>query len=493
MLQKPFHTFYLPIFFVLHVANSYYGLIPISIIFLCLAAYLTLSLLLLLTGKLIFRQLLKASLWSTSLLIIFFFFGSAHDFLKKLHLPALIVSYSLLLPCLAVMILIISLAINRSKQSLINTTKYLNILFFIFVFLEVSLLVYKFSTNQEQENNLLNNNKPVLADLKVNSGQNPDIFFIIFDEYASSLSLEKHFHYNNNKLDSTLKTNNFFISSHSGSNYNSTPFSIGSTLNLDYFNRPLYLQKTITKVRMQAAQSINNSELPMYLHKNGYQILNFGLFDLKDSPSKFSGFSTNSFILPFYGETLWGRIKRDILWNSIKIFGSKNIHRDDEKVFQENMKNFDLSVSELNTQSNTPKFVLCHLLMPHSPYVIDSTGKRINFNYQKATIDSSINAYINQLAYTNKLIAIVSEAANKKFTRPRIVIIEGDHGFRDLKISDSLGHENHFMNLNSYYFSDRNYDLLYDSISPVNSFRVILNKYFRTDLPLLKDSSILLD
>jgi len=353
--------------------------------------------------------------------------------------------------------------------------------------------VYKFSTNQEQENNLLNNNKPVLADLKVNSGQNPDIFFIIFDEYASSLSLEKHFHYNNNKLDSTLKTNNFFISSHSGSNYNSTPFSIGSTLNLDYFNRPLYLQKTITKVRMQAAQSINNSELPMYLHKNGYQILNFGLFDLKDSPSKFSGFSTNSFILPFYGETLWGRIKRDILWNSIKIFGSKNIHRDDEKVFQENMKNFDLSVSELNTQSNTPKFVLSHFLMPHSPYVIDSTGKRINFNYQKATIDSSINAYINQLAYTNKLIAIVSEAANKKFTRPRIVIIEGDHGFRDLKISDSLGHENHFMNLNSYYFSDRNYDLLYDSISPVNSFRVILNKYFRTDLPLLKDSSILLD
>jgi hypothetical protein len=46
------------------------------------------------------------------------------------------------------------------------------------------------------------------------------------------------------------------------------------------------------------------------------------------------------------------------------------------------------------------------------------------------------------------------------------------------------------MDLNTYYFSDGNYSTLYDSISPVNSFRVILNKYFKTGLPLLKDSTI---
>jgi len=30
---------------------------------------------------------------------------------------------------------------------------------------------------------------------------------------------------------------------------------------------------------------------------------------------------------------------------------------------------------------------------------------------------------------------------------------------------------------------------LYPSISPVNSFRVVLNRYFGTDLPLLEDRS----
>jgi len=31
---------------------------------------------------------------------------------------------------------------------------------------------------------------------------------------------------------------------------------------------------------------------------------------------------------------------------------------------------------------------------------------------------------------------------------------------------------------------------LYDNMSPVNSFRVILNKYFDTGLPMLSDSTI---
>ncbi|MDQ3277751.1 MAG: hypothetical protein M3Q06_05465, partial [Bacteroidota bacterium] len=49
-----------------------------------------------------------------------------------------------------------------------------------------------------------------------------------------------------------------------------------------------------------------------------------------------------------------------------------------------------------------------------------------------------------------------------------------------------------FRNLNAYYFSDKDYGMLYDSISPVNTFRVVLNKYFSQSFPLLKDSSFYL-
>jgi hypothetical protein len=41
--------------------------------------------------------------------------------------------------------------------------------------------------------------------------------------------------------------------------------------------------------------------------------------------------------------------------------------------------------------------------------------------------------------------------------------------------------------LNAYYFPDQDYNLLYPSITPVNSFRVILNQYFGADMELLED------
>ena len=54
-----------------------------------------------------------------------------------------------------------------------------------------------------------------------------------------------------------------------------------------------------------------------------------------------------------------------------------------------------------------------------------------------------------------------------------------------------MGSENIFSNLNAFYFPNKDYSRLYDSISPVNTFRVVLNTYFNAQLPLLKDSSII--
>ena len=43
--------------------------------------------------------------------------------------------------------------------------------------------------------------------------------------------------------------------------------------------------------------------------------------------------------------------------------------------------------------------------------------------------------------------------------------------------------------LNAYYFPGGRYEGLYQEISPVNSFRVVLNTFFGAKLPLLPDRS----
>ena len=90
-----------------------------------------------------------------------------------------------------------------------------------------------------------------------------------------------------------------------------------------------------------------------------------------------------------------------------------------------------------------------------------------------------------QVKYANHLIKNILELAVQKAGRPRVIIIQGDHGYRfytDAKLDAA------FENLNAYYFSDGDYGLLYNGISPVNAFRVVLNKYFGCSLPLVKDS-----
>jgi hypothetical protein len=485
----PYHTLLLPIFFILHVVNAYYGLIQSSISLLFLGYYLLLTIGLLLLGKLIFGDFIKSGCWATFLLIIFFFFGAAHDFLKTLPLPQFITSYKFLLPLIGILFLLITLFIQRKMSVLFNTNRYLTILFTTLVLIELFILGFKGAGNDE--NNLSQFNKPVLDSINISSAEKPDIFFIVFDEYASSVSLKKYLDYNNYSIDSFLAANQFYIVNNSKSNYNSTPLSIGSTFNLNYFNMPLAGKTALAKLRLQSFAVIRQTELPVFLSKQGYRIYNYGLINIDGHPVYTSEFSTPFKMDVLSEETLWGRIKKDIWWNfqsaDTSVLASSN-----KDFFERNRKNFLLTLNEMNLQSDTPKFVISHIMMPHAPFLIDSLGKKIYIGPAKNLDSLDRSLYINQLAYVNTWIKKLAVAANKNFKRPRVIIIEGDHGYRDLKITRNTISEKQFMNLNTYFFSDKDYSILYDSISPVNTFRVVLNKYFGTQLPLLKDSTILL-
>jgi len=98
--------------------------------------------------------------------------------------------------------------------------------------------------------------------------------------------------------------------------------------------------------------------------------------------------------------------------------------------------------------------------------------------------------YLGQVKYTNTLLQKIIPLIVAPSDRPRVVILEGDHGFREF--GPEVPGDRMFMNLNAYYFSDRDYSRLYDGISPVNSFRVVLNKYFCQSLAMRKDSSVYL-
>lgn len=502
----PFHIFLLPVFFIWHVVNQYFGLVPLKYSGFFLLCYISLSLFLLLFGRLLFRDILKAACWASLLLIIFFFWGAAHDFLKKLNLPGFFVSYSFLLSLVIVFIIVLTWQL-RKKKTPVKFNRFLNLLFCVFVIAEAVVTIYKFSGKQIQKNNLTYYNKsfqprimpadrlakPHFRGEDTSSVQwgRPDIFLIIFDEYASSPALREYLHYDNSLFDSMLVKNNFFLATQSKSNYNSTPLSIASFLDLDYFNKPLEGVLAEPLLVLQGQYTIKQSMIPRLLGAIGYQIVNLGLSDLKDHPIRTESFFNNNTAEALYLETLLGRIEKEIWWNvrqktniHWKPFGA--VYQDD--IFTTNRNNYQSLVEQLNTSSTQPRLVIAHFMLPHKPFYFDRNGNlRTNPFTNNPTIDDSL--YIDQLVYTNTWIDTIATATNKDSGRPRAVILAGDHGYRD-KLNDPATRNKQFMNLNAWYFSDRDHSLLYDSISPVNSFRVILNKYFNANLPLLKDSTV---
>jgi hypothetical protein len=70
-----------------------------------------------------------------------------------------------------------------------------------------------------------------------------------------------------------------------------------------------------------------------------------------------------------------------------------------------------------------------------------------------------------------------------------VIVMMSDHGYRE---KHGTNYPFFFQNLNAVYFPDKNYSTIYDSITSVNQFRVVLNKYFHQSFPLLKDSCVVL-
>ena len=138
------------------------------------------------------------------------------------------------------------------------------------------------------------------------------------------------------------------------------------------------------------------------------------------------------------------------------------------------------------------------MLIPHKPYVFNKDGSLPSEQEVKSR-DRDDN-YINQLIYANTMIEkLVNELLSKSKEKP-IIIIQSDEGpfperyrkntkrFKwDRATKKELRQKMGI--LNAYYLPDVGQSVLYPSITPVNTFRVIFNLYFNTNYELLPDKS----
>ena len=165
--------------------------------------------------------------------------------------------------------------LKKRKGPVAGIIRYLNILLLILLALESTWLIVSFSRNQQET---------ALPGGFSTCGEcpKPDIYVIIADEYAGEKQLRDIFSFDNKFFIQQLQERGFHTIRNSTSNYNFTPYSIASTLDMNYLGnehseKQQLLAHTYDRTR--------NNTLLRYLLANGYEFHNLSLLDYKGQPA----------------------------------------------------------------------------------------------------------------------------------------------------------------------------------------------------------------
>jgi len=151
------------------------------------------------------------------------------------------------------------------------------------------------------------------------------------------------------------------------------------------------------------------------------------------------------------------------------------------------------SLADMPTEPG-PKFVFVHLISPHPPFVFKADGEPVNpagaftlaAESGEAGEPAARSGYVEQIEFLNGRILAVIDMLIEGSPQPPIIILQGDHGppVRSPSAAKRMSI------LNAYYLPGKPTLAPYASITPVNTFRLVLSEYFGAQLPLLEDIAL---
>ena len=332
--------------------------------------------------------------------------------------------------------------------------------------------------------------------LPITRDQRPDIYYIIFDEYARHDALGS---FDNTDFLHGLERRGFYVASAATSNYMHSQQSIASILNMSYLddleNRtPSRYEDLISLGRHHAVGAILKKLGYTYVHlTSGYTITDKA--PLADVIVTFApagvriGNEETGYGSTVSAESIFaGRFVRELIQTTaLRPLLGHHVAPGNNALYAWWHPNRTLQMFDFLTrliEVDGPKFVFAHIVKPHSPATFDRHGNAVlgineSDQFSNAHDPSVPDAYIGQLIFINSRILEMVDGILQNNREDPIIVITADHGRRSGAIPHAI--------LTAFRLPGEGDHVLYPSISPVNQFRVIFDYYFGLDLGLLKD------
>jgi len=439
----------------------------------------------------------KSGLIVSLIMVLFFTYGHIHaqilewiskyffykaDFKVINYAARADIAIHILLLILFIVILKKLITIVRKKTFSIRVTHYLNTVSLFLIVINLSYIIFYTAKAEKYE---YRHDSRVKTSYIRETSQKPDIYYIILDGYARGDILKEFYGFDNSEFLDYLRRKGFFIADKSYSNYAWTFLSLPSSLNLKYIN---YLSDTAGKLSNDLRipyEMIKNNYAANFLKKRGYLFVHFNstwgatlrnrYADVQVSYKK--GLFNDEFIRVLTKTTILKVIDSFIIENLAEVH--LNAFRKLEEI----------------PEIKEPTFTFVHMILPHHPYIFDRHG---NIKSPPTMLNQFTlgkwemkDEYIDQLIFVNKKTEEVIGKIIERSEIPPIIIIQSDHGPQILTANTGVKEyvRARMSILNAYYLPEGGNKMLYHSISPVNTFRVVFNYYFQSEFELLEDNA----
>ena len=321
-----------------------------------------------------------------------------------------------------------------------------------------------------------------------------DILYIVPDRFGRADVLREQFDWNLEPFLAALEERGFHIARRSTANYPKTAHSLAAGWNLDY------LDDVAAEMPEEAASDLRPI-YPLLRHHHlgaiavdlGYDYLHVGNWWAptaqassatqvltRRGPSHFSVVHLDRTVVPSLAEVVAG------------------VHYEDRRTFTRGHVEHGLAVLEdLGRQRvRKPRFVIGHLTLPHDPYVFEPDGSWVPEELERERNEAE--NYRRQLEFTEAaLLNIVDTWLDRPEAERPIIVLQADEGPHPLGLlADPFGfrwldapaedQREKLAILTALYLPGRELEVP-DTLSPVNTFRFILDGYHGTEFGLLPD------
>jgi hypothetical protein len=425
----------------------------------------------------LFRNLGKASLAAFFFLLLFWSYGHLHNYLVTIH--PLVFRHAVHITAWVILFLTGILWLFRRDPDGAKLASVLNLVTaFLLIYPSAQVVPRAVEENQLSKQLASQTILAPIDDIKpANLDSPPDVYLIILDTYTRHDVLRDDLSFDNSSFLRQLEGLGFYIARCSQSNYVHTRLSLSSSMNYRYLH-DIYPTDPTSNT---SPSLIKQSAVQRAFESWGYKIVAFETGHSRTELTDADIYYTRGFGLLKLTEFDLSYLET----SSLQSFMKKAIIQSDQMMAAEYRARslFVLDKLSESVHIKGPKFVFAHVMLPHPPFVFDPNGEPVLLDYPNEDPVLNKEIYLEgiryQTSYINKRIYEIIKTILSESGQPPIIILQGDHGIY-------IGKPQQTKILNTFYLPGGN-EGLYDTISPVNTFRLIFNRYFGQNLEMEED------